>query len=286
MRYDVEVPGGALACYRFGAASARRAVVAVHGITSNSRVWLAVTRALGDRAALLALDLRGRGSSSQLPGPYGIDAHVRDLLTVLEALELERAVLAGHSLGGYVVAKLAAKHPRRVGAVVLVDGGLPAPGSENIDLDEFLGPALARLKLRFADREAYREWWRAHPAFRGGDFTEQDLNAYADHDLLGAGSELRSSVTEEAVRADAIGLVEASEAAYRLQVSAWLLCAPRGLVDDPNPMQPWPVAEAWAAADPHRRSAALVPNVNHYTLVFGARGARAVAGAIDRALLR
>ena len=281
-RHDVEVPGGELACFRFGDPNAECVAVAAHGITSNAFAWLAVARALGGRVALLAPDLRGRGRSSGLPGRYGIEAHVRDVLAVLDALGADRAVQAGHSLGAYIVAAGAAAFPDRVGAVVLVDGGLPIPGSENIDLDEFLGPALGRLTLRFADREEYRQWWRAHPAFRGGDFTEADLDAYADHDLVGAGSELRSSVVEAAVRADAAGLVETADAAYRLDVPAWLLCAPRGLVDDSNPMQPILIAEEWAGAD-RRRSAVLVPDANHYTLVFGARGAAAVADAIAAA---
>jgi pimeloyl-ACP methyl ester carboxylesterase len=256
--------------------------VALHGITSNSRAWLAVARALGDRAALVALDLRGRGDSRTLPGPYGLDAHVDDTLELLDALELERAVLVGHSLGGYIVARLAVEHPERVRALVLVDGGLPIPGGEDVDLDAFLGPALARLKLRFDSREQYRAWWRQHPAFKGGDFTDADLDAYADHDLIDG----RSSVVEQAVREDAAALVKSAEAAHELRVPAHLLCAERGLVDDPNPMQPLALAQAWAAADPQRRSARLVADTNHYTLVFGARGAAAVADAIADMVVR
>lgn len=250
--------------------------VALHGITANAFGWLAVSRALGDRAALTALDLRGRGASRELGGPYGIDAHVQDTLDVLDQLGLEHVVLVGHSLGAYVVARFAVVHPDRVRGLVLVDGGLPIPGGENLDLDAFLGPALARLKLHFAGREQYRAWWREHPALRGGDFTDADLDAYADHDLVGD----RSSVVEEAVREDAVTLIAAAPSAHELRVPATLLCAPRGLVDDPNPMQPYALARAWAADDPERRKASLVPDVNHYTLLFGARGAAAVADAI------
>lgn len=266
-----------VAHFRLGPPSAEVPVaVALHGITSNACAWLAVARALGERGALAALDLRGRGASRELPGPYGIEVHVADTLELLDHLGLERAVLVGHSLGAYVVARFAVLHPERVRALVLVDGGLPIPGSENFDLDAFLGPALARVKLRFPDRQSYRAWWREHPAFRDGDFTAGDLDAYADHDLVGD----RSSVVEEAVRADAVGLVKTADAAHHLAIPATLLCAPRGLVDDPNPMQPYELARAWAEADPERRDAALVPDVNHYTLIFGARGAAAVADAI------
>jgi pimeloyl-ACP methyl ester carboxylesterase len=263
-------------------------VIAVHGITGNSRAWLPVARALGGRATLIAPDLRGRGRSNELPGPYGIDAHVTDLLAVLDALGLERAVFAGHSLGAYIVAKLGTDHPERVHALLLVDGGLPIPGNEDVDpqafLDAFLGPALARLKLRFPDRDAYRSWWRAHPAFSGSDVADVDLAAYADHDLVGTAPELHSSVLEAAVRADALALVPAAITAPRLAVPARLLCAPRGLLDNPEPMQPLAGAEDWAATRPAQRRADLVPDVNHYTITLGAPGARAVANAIAAAV--
>ena len=54
-RLDVPVPGGSLATYRLGASRPDAPLaLALHGITSTSRTWLATARALGDRAALVA----------------------------------------------------------------------------------------------------------------------------------------------------------------------------------------------------------------------------------------
>jgi pimeloyl-ACP methyl ester carboxylesterase len=246
-----------------------------------------VARALSGRAALVAPDLRGRGRSNDLPGPYGIDTHVGDMLAVLDHLGLERAALVGHSLGAYIVALLAAEHPDRVSAVVLVDGGLPVPGSEDAEpqefLDAFLGPTLARLAMTFSAPDDYRDWWRAHPAIADSDVTDGDLNAYVHHDLDGEPPHLRSAVREDAVRADAADLPRAGHAAYQLTVPSKLLCAPRGLLDDPNPMQPLALAQAWASRSPIKRQATEVPDVNHYTIVLGARGAATVADAIAAA---
>ena len=288
-RFDIPVHGGALALFRLGSGpGTAEPVIAVHGITANSRAWLAVDRALEGRAALLAVDLRGRAASSELPPRYGMEAYARDLLAVLDACGLERAVLVGHSLGAYAVARLAADHPDRVRGAVLVDGGLTNPGLEDVDpepfLASFLGPALARLEMTFETRDAYHDWWRAHPAFAGSDVAGEDLNAYADHDLGGEPPTLRSTVAREAVRTDAHELFEIGKPAHRLTVPAELLRAPRGLQNDPTPMIDAAVASAWAAAALDRRRVSEVPDVNHYTIVMGATGADAVAQAIVRAL--
>jgi pimeloyl-ACP methyl ester carboxylesterase len=288
-RADVAVDGGPLATYRLGAARADApAVLAIHGITSTSRTWLATARALNDRVALIAVDLRGRGASSALPPPVGLDAHARDMLAVLDAAGLQRAVVVGHSLGAYIAARLAVRHPERVAALVLVDGGLTIRESVGAEparfVEDFLGPTFERLQMTFESLAAYQAWWAAHPAVVNADVSRADLDAYAAHDLAGEPPRMRSSITPEVVRDDGLDLFGEPDAA-RLTVPAVFLCAPRGMVDDPHPMQPLADVEAWAAGDPQRRRAILVPDTNHYSIAWSAHGARAVADAIAGAVV-
>ena len=263
-RESVAVDGGELAIFRMGDAGAGAPALAIHGITANAQAWRAVARAAGDGIGLAAVDLRGRGESRELPPPFGIAAHVRDMISVLDHLGLERAVVIGHSLGAYIAASLAVAHPEQF-------------------LQAFLGPTLARLTMTFPDLAAYLAWWRHHPAFAAGDVEASDLEAYAGHDLIGEPPFRHSGVNPEVVRVDGTDLFRIPDA-RAITGPATLLCAERGMVDDPHPMQPWELVEAWASAAPEQRRAVPVADVNHYTIVMGRTGAEAVASELRRAV--
>jgi lipase len=290
-RIDIPVAGGELAVYRLGSQRGGQAespaVLAVHGITSTSFAWLAVAAALADDVSLIAVDLRGRGDSGSLPGPFGLDAHVEDLVAVLDALALPQAVVLGHSMGAYIAARLGTRHPDRVSRLVLVDGGLTIEGSADVDpepfMRAFLGPALARLEMTFESVDAYADWWRAHPAISGSDVDPDLLRRYVSHDLAGEPPALRSSVNPDILLPDGSDVLR-SDDAHRLALPAVLLSAPRGMVNDPNPMQPLELVNAWAAEDPERRRALQVRDVNHYTITLGAAGAAAVAAEVRAAV--
>ena len=290
-RIEVPVAGGTLAVFRLGSQRPDApTALALHGITATAFSWLAVADALGDDAALLAVDLRGRGDSHALPAPFGLDAHTDDLLAVLDACSLDNPVVVGHSMGAYLGARLAARHPQRVSRLLLVDGGLTIGAGESdsqIDpepfLRAFLGPTLQRLEMTFEDPDAYVDWWRRHPAIAGSDIDDAVLRAYVGHDLTGESPRLRSSVNPDVLSADGTDVLR-SDDAQRLAVPATLLCAPRGMIDDDNPVQPLELVRSWIAGDPQRRDGRQVPDVNHYTLVLGAAGASVVADELRTAL--
>jgi len=264
-------------------------VVALHGITSNGHAWDVVARELDGDVRLLAPDLRGRGDAGEQPGPYGLARHVQDAVGLLDAEGLDSAVVAGHSMGAYVTALLAATHPGRVESVVLVDGGPPLPVPEGADADALLeatlGPSIERLSREFETPEAYHEFWRAHPAFAGYDVADGDLTAYADHDLRGRPPHLRSSVAEDAVRTDGRELIadhDVRTALDAVRAPGVLLRAQRGLLDQPEAFIP---ADMAAAFDHPTVELQEVPDSNHFTILMGAAGARAVADAIRAAAL-
>ncbi|WP_327171169.1 alpha/beta hydrolase [Streptomyces sp. NBC_01336] len=277
----VPVSGGELAALRWPATDPQApTVVALHGITANALSWAAVARQLAGRVTLIAPDLRGRAGSSGLPGPYGIAAHTDDVAALTEALGLERVVLAGHSMGAFVAALAAVRHPDRFGPLLLVDGGIGFPAPTHLTPDELLtaviGPAMDRLSMTFTDRAAYRAFWQAHPAFAGA--WSDEVDAYIQRDLTGEEPALRSSCRIEAIRADGVGLFgeEVLTAVRKLPVGATLLWAARGLMDEEQGLYD---EDRLTAADLGGTRVEPVPmkDVNHYTVLTGERGGREIA---------
>ncbi|HMD01318.1 MAG TPA: alpha/beta hydrolase, partial [Candidatus Baltobacteraceae bacterium] len=78
------------------------AVVLLHGFPLAMETWDAQAAALAANARVVRLDLRGLGRSGVTPGPYLLEQVAGDVAGVLDALGIERAVIVGHSLGGYV----------------------------------------------------------------------------------------------------------------------------------------------------------------------------------------
>ncbi len=284
---DVALPDGTLRVLRWGRGG--RAALAVHGITASAMSWQAVAREMPADWSLFAVDLRGRGHSADLPGPYGFDHHVSDLTTAVTELGLDRPVLAGHSLGAFAALLAGTRHPDRFGGLLLVDGGLPLPvpvPEADLDalLDASLGPALARLHETYPSVEAYFDFWRAHPALK--DAWNPDIEDYLRYDLTGPEGALRSRVVEAAARADGRELLGGSErfgAALRaLPGPTRLLTAPAGLFGEPPGLQPPQLCAAWTAQLPLLTVESL-PGCNHYTMVLEPVHAATVATRITQA---
>jgi lipase len=297
-RFELPVAGGRLNVARAGPPRRRAegVVVALHGITASHMAWRTTARALvaDTEICLLVPDLRGRGRSASLPGPYGFAAHIADLLALLDRIAAPRIVLAGHSMGAYIAARLAADHPERVSSLVLVDGGPPIPVPSDKDPDEVvaetLGPASKRLGQTFPTRADYIAMWREHPAFATS--WDRDVEAYVNYDIESAHDAahpdaVRSVVSLDAVQTDGRELVldeESRTALDRVVAPVRLLRAPRGLLDDDRPLIPDDVLAEFAAARPDAH-VEVVPDTNHYTILLGrSPGPARVAAAVRAAV--
>jgi lipase len=289
----VPVRGGELAIGRW--AGGPDVVIAAHGITGNHRSWAAVAAALDGAVTLVAPDLRGRAASRDLPGPYGMATHADDCAAVLDHLGVDEALWVGHSMGGFVIAMAAERHADRVRSLVAVDGGLPipVPVPSDADVEELvgsvIGPALDRLDMSWPSVDDYLGFFQAHPAFA----PPNELNEYAAETfrydaVVGGDGRVRSSVSKDAVLEDGGAIItqpSSVSALTRIKSPTTFLWAPRGLLDQTPGLYP-PELVASSADELAHLDPVEVPDVNHYTIVFSAHGASAVADAIRAAVAR
>ncbi|WP_412538381.1 alpha/beta hydrolase [Longispora sp. K20-0274] len=278
----IPVADGTLHALRFG--DGPRVVLAAHGITASAMSFRSVARHLPPDWSLVALDLRGRGGSSDMPGPYGMTAHAADLAAAAVYLGAP-VVLTGQSMGAYAALRAAVARPELFSRVVLVDGGLPLPVPEGMDPDEVLrltvGPAIARLSETYADVDAYLDFFRAHPAL-GGEWNE-DMAAYVRYDAVGEPGAVRSRTDGGAVRADGRDLITHAgsfgDDLVRNQVPTTLLHAPRGMFGQEPGLLPQPLVDHWVARSP-ALTAELVAGTNHYTILMTDRPAALIAARL------
>ncbi|HHV20882.1 MAG TPA: alpha/beta hydrolase [Propionibacterium sp.] len=287
----IEVTGGTLRGGIWDPAADRPeqgTVLAIHGITATHLTWQWLARALpGWR--IIAPDLRGRGRSNDLAGPYGLQAHAADLAIVLEKI-LDDAgddrpiPVVGHSMGGFISLVLGGLRPALIDRLLLVDGGIPvqlpeatSPGDA---LTAVLAPTEQRLRMEFESLDAVDAFWRQHPGL--GSEWGPDLAAYAAYDTTGEPPHLRPTAHYEAMAEDSRDIQLGDtlpQALEELRHPALLLRAERGLQNEPAAMFSAEWATQWAERLP-QLTVRDIPNTNHFTIVMSEAGAASVAAAL------
>lgn len=98
-----------------------RPVVLLHAFPLSSAMWLAQREALGTAARVITPDQRGFGGSPLGDDEPSLDVAADDVARLLDAKDIDRVVLGGLSMGGYVAMAFARRHPDRLAALVLAD---------------------------------------------------------------------------------------------------------------------------------------------------------------------
>jgi pimeloyl-ACP methyl ester carboxylesterase len=105
-------------------------LVLVHGFPLDRSVWSAQATGLAGVARVIAPDLRGFGGSALPDGAVTMDTYAADVAALLDALGVERAVIGGVSMGGYIAFAFRRLYPARVRALLLVD---TRPGADSAE---------------------------------------------------------------------------------------------------------------------------------------------------------
>lgn len=188
--------GGRTVPYRVGGAG--EPIVLVHGLAGSARWWARNIPALVEHYRVYLVDLPGFGSMRRLRSRFVLAEAASWLLAWMEAVELERAHLVGHSMGGYICLRLTADHPEAVHCLVLV---APAGVWDRRTIGGHLVPlvkairhaTLSFLPILFADalRAGPATLWRAARELLAEDVREHlgairapTLMIWGEHDVL------------------------------------------------------------------------------------------------------
>jgi pimeloyl-ACP methyl ester carboxylesterase len=140
-------------------------LILLPGLTANAHAFDGLIQAgLSPRFRLLALDLRGRGLSDKPATGYSMPEHAADVISFLDRLGIDQAVMCGHSFGGLLTLYLASHYPERVKKLVIIDSsGLLV----NPQTRELIKPSLDRLGITVPSWDLYLAAMKRAPFFTG-----------------------------------------------------------------------------------------------------------------------
>jgi len=96
-------------------------IIFIHGFPLNKSMWNIQVEALKENYRVIAYDIRGHGNSDPGIDEFSIELFVIDLLRLMEKLKIEKSILCGLSLGGYIALNAVLKHPDRFDGLILND---------------------------------------------------------------------------------------------------------------------------------------------------------------------
>jgi len=105
-------------------------LVLLHGFPLDHHLWDEVVPLLEDRFDIILPDLRGFGESTTVDSPYSMDDYASDIAGLLNQLNIQKAAVVGHSMGGYIALAFARLYPERVSGLGLVSSQLLGDSQE------------------------------------------------------------------------------------------------------------------------------------------------------------
>lgn len=107
----------------------KQAIIFVHAFPLCNRMWDKQTEALKDKFRVVVYDLRGFGYSEYGDGHFSIDSHVSDLISIVDSMKLDKPVVCGLSMGGYITLRALELYQSKFKGAIIADS--KAEGDNN-----------------------------------------------------------------------------------------------------------------------------------------------------------
>lgn len=189
---------------------AKPPLLLLHGITDSGLCWTRVARALEDEYDVIMPDARGHGFSDGPKTGFSIEILAEDVAGLIQALQLQRPYILGHSMGALTASVLAARHPNIPRAILLEDPAwrtsIAAPPNNEADQKTKPNPWLQwLLPVRAMPREERIAAQRAR-----SHWVDEELEPWAD--------------SKDQFN---LAIVEHNDIDIKLRVTSWRDCVPR-----------------------------------------------------------
>ncbi len=107
-----------------------KSIIFIHGFPYDHAMWQAQIEELSERYFCVAYDIRGLGESPAGDGQFTMESFVDDLETIIKELKLNKPILCGLSMGGYIALRALERMEEKFSAVILCDTGSGSDSNE------------------------------------------------------------------------------------------------------------------------------------------------------------
>ncbi|MBY6085893.1 alpha/beta fold hydrolase [Priestia flexa] len=157
-------------------------IIAIHGLTGNHKQMHYYAEMLKERYRIIAVDLRGRGNSSETDEDTSLFKHAEDIIALIHKLDIANPILLGYSMGAFISAVVASRL-KQVKGLILLDGAATSTQQQR----DIVQPSLGRLSKKYDSKEGYVEEIKEIYNRLGVKWTEhlQSVVEYEVHEVEG-----------------------------------------------------------------------------------------------------
>ena len=236
-------------------------IIAIHGLTGTHKNMHYYAEKFKGNYRFIAVDLRGRGNSSETDAEPSIFKHAEDMIGLIQELKIENPILMGYSMGAFIAAIVASKL-KSTQAVILLDGAAKASDHQR----SIVQPSLGRISREFTSKEHYVEEIRKIYTNLGVVWNDV-LQSTVEYEVGHVGDHWENKSTESRIVADfeSFFTFDPKEICPQIECPVLLVYA-EGNIGSMPPL--FYLTDYEQTQQYTKNIETVISDCNHYTLVF------------------